>query len=128
MREASALQPYLRRECGGAEQPNSTAGSAWALRSTESGGLAGIKPSPPLEQTLRPSATILSLTLQAHDRRRGRVSTSYPANQWCSGGHHYQTRTAAVADVCSPPMNANDMTSSALFLPTPWQAPSLANG
>jgi hypothetical protein len=126
MREGSALQPYLRSECRGEGQPDASASAAWALRSIQSGGLASAKPF--LKQTLRPSATNLSLTLQVHDRRSGRVGTSYPTNRCRSGRHDYQARTAAVADVRSRPMRANDMISSALFLPTPWQAPSLANG
>jgi hypothetical protein len=126
MREGSALQPYPRRECGGEGQPDASASAAWALRSIQSDGLASAKPL--LKQILKPSATNLSLTLRVHDRRSGRVGTSYPANLCRSGGDHHQARTAAVADVRSGPMHANEMNSSALFLPTPWQAPSLANG
>src|SRR5919198_656558 len=51
MKEGSALQPYLRRGCGGEEQADSSASAAWALRSIQSGGLASAKPL--LKQTLR---------------------------------------------------------------------------
>jgi hypothetical protein len=125
--EESTLHPYLRRGCAGDEPSDSSASGAWALKSIQSGGLASVKPSP-LEQTLRPSATNLSLILQAHDWRSDRVSTSYAANRCRSGGHHYQARRAAVADVCSLPIDAKNTNSSALFLPTHRQAPSLANG
>ena len=116
--EEGALLCYLRLSRGDEAQPNSIAGGAWALRSIQPGGLCRV----------RPSATPLALIFQVHQRSRGCVGALRTTTQPCSGWHRCRPRTAAAADVRSPPLRANDVIGSPLALPAHRQAPPLPNG
>jgi hypothetical protein len=118
IREESALLRHLRLGRGDEAQSNSSAGSAWALRSMQTVGRARV----------RPSATPLSPIFQVHHQSRGRVHASRPAPRSCNSRHHCRRRTATAAGVHSLPIGGTDVMCSPLSLPTHWQIPSLANG